>query len=56
MSIILLENNKRHSAGREWTRHGDIYNHINFTIILILPDFHCSLQAPATKQLLLSQS
>lgn len=35
-----LENDKRHSAGGKWTRHGDFYNHINFTIILILMDFH----------------
>lgn len=41
-----LENDKRHSAGGKWTRHRDIYNHINFTKILILTDFHSSIQAP----------
>lgn len=41
-----LENDKRHSAGEKWTRHRDIYNHINFTMILILTDFHSSIQAP----------
>lgn len=51
-----LENDKRHSVGGKWTRQGDIYNHINFTMILILTDIHSSIQAPVTKPLLLSQS